>query len=42
MDLTSLVTGAIKDGMIEEISKKMGMDSGSAKTAIMSALPMIM
>jgi hypothetical protein len=28
--------------MIEEISKKMGMDSGSAKTAIMSALPMIM
>jgi len=42
MDLTSLVTGAIKDSVIDEISSKMWMDSGSAKSAIMSALPMIM
>ena len=42
MDLTKMMTDALSDKVMWEISSKMWIDAGSAKSAIMWALPMLM
>jgi len=42
MDLTKMMTDALSEKVIGEISSKMWIDWNSAKSAINSALPMIM
>jgi len=42
MDFTKMMTDALTDKVMGEISSKMGISGDSAKSAIASALPMLM